>query len=97
MANYLPRTVSKSELARYWGVSLKKVWSDILTPELLSSWGYDYEMLRHKQILNPKITLKIYQHFDIVDLNETVEEHLERIRLKEKNTKAERLSAALRL
>jgi len=96
MANYLPRTVTKSELAQYWGVSLKKVWSDILTPELLESWGFDYDCIKKKIILNPHLTLRIYDHFDIVDLNEPVADQLIRLREKKKQARANRLADALK-
>lgn len=72
------------------------MWSGILTAELLESWGFDCDRIKREIILSPQLTLKIYQHFDIVDLNETVEDQLIRLQEKKKQAVASRLAAALK-
>lgn len=66
---YLPRCVSKQELRHYFGVGPTYLREQLLTEDLISGWGFDYNNYKRKRLLGPRLTAKIYKHFDIKDLN----------------------------
>lgn len=73
---YLPRCVSKKELAIYFGVSHKWLWANLITEDLINDWGFEIEEVKPRRIFPPDLTLKIYRHFDILDLNLSLYEEL---------------------
>jgi len=67
---YLPPCVLKEELARYFCVQPDWMWANVLTDELLDSWGYDLADVKRKHRLPFFLTRRIYLHFGITDLHE---------------------------
>lgn len=72
----LPRVVSKYDLTQYFGCSFEYLWKEIITDELLESWGYDYDKVKPRKLLGPDLTFKIYLHFRITDLDRSMSEEV---------------------
>lgn len=65
----LPRCVHKYDLKTYFGCNYKLLWRNVITKQLLEGWGIDLEEFKQWHILPPDVTLKIYIHFGITDLD----------------------------
>lgn len=61
----LPRTITKGELARYFGVHLTTLRRRFLTREMIEEWGYDYEEYKLCKVMGLQLTAKVFEHFEI--------------------------------
>lgn len=73
---YLPRCVPKYDLIQYFGCDYSYLWENIVTEEMVSSWGFDWEEIKRKKRLPPEVTLEIYVHYRITDLYENYSERI---------------------
>ncbi len=72
----LPRCVEKRDLKDYFDVSYKYLWSELLTDELFDEWGYDRDDWKRAKRFPPNVTLLIYSHFNISNLDTTLADEL---------------------
>ncbi len=73
----LPRCVHKYDLKTYFGCNYKLLWRNIITPQMLEEWGVDKKDFKTWHILPPDLTLKIYLHFGIIDLDADLSKKIE--------------------
>lgn len=73
----LPRCVTKYDLITYFDCSYRYLWKRIITPDLLEGWGVDVPALKKARRLDPFLTKKLYEHFNIKDLDDTLKDELE--------------------
>jgi hypothetical protein len=79
----LPRCLPKFELANYFGITTKTLWATILTEELLDSWELDQHDIKPLRVFGPRLSRRIYEHYQITDLDADFSEEI-RSSLREK-------------